>query len=66
MRMIDELIIKVDELKNELDDLKSSTRYELDSDEQKICELLSDVNGLGIQVGDIDSRLEVIEEKDSA
>ncbi len=66
MRMIDELIIKVDELKNELDDLKSSTRCELDSDEQKICELLSDVDSLGMQVGDIDGRLEEIEEKNSA
>ena len=63
---IDDLKIQVDELKRELDDLKSSTRYELDCDEQKICMLLSDVSGLQSQVGDIDFRLEELEDKNCA
>ena len=63
---IDDLKIQVDELKRELDDLKSSTRYELDCDEQKICMLLSDVSGLQSQGGDIDFRLEELEDKNCA
>tara|TARA_B100000427_G_scaffold189402_1_gene157350 strand:+ start:589 stop:789 length:201 start_codon:yes stop_codon:yes gene_type:complete len=66
MRVIDELIIKVDEIRSELDDLKSSTRYEFDCDERKICTLLSDVSELQSQVGDIEGQIEELEDKNCA
>ncbi len=48
------------------DDLKSSTRYEFDCDERKICTLLSDVSELQSQVGDIEGQIEEIEDKNNA